>query len=106
MTDIYTKLSAAIADPYISAVLIVLAAIILANILNRICGKIVARFFFDKNTETGNDVVELLHRPVYVTLILIGVLVAGYRLGIHSSASILLLGLINSVLVVMWTLLA
>lgn len=65
-----------------------------------------ARFFFDKNTETGNDVVELLHRPVYVTLILIGVLVAGYRLGIHSSASILVLGLINSVLVVMWTLLA
>lgn len=106
MTDVHTKLLAAVADPYVSAALILLAAILLANVLNRICGKIVARLFFDKNTETGNDVVELLHRPVYVTLILIGVLVAGYRLGIHSSANTIVLGLINTILVVMWSLLA
>jgi len=106
VNDVLTKVTEVLAHPYAQAVLIVTAAYILAAFVNRLCGRMLVRFFVGRDSDAGNQVIGLLHRPIYITLILTGTLLAGYRLGIDSSAGALTFGIINSILVVMWTVLA
>ena len=78
-------LGAVAAHPYLQVILFILAFIVLAKIIDQICSRVIVRYLNKLDSETGNRIVALFHRPVFVTVILIGVLFALHRLELGST---------------------
>lgn len=94
------------AHPYLQVILFVLAFIVFAQIIDRICSRVIVRYLNELDSETGNRIVALFHRPVFVTVILVGVLFALNRLDLDGTTGYWPVDGVKTVLVLVWTILA
>lgn len=105
-SELMTTLQTMAMIPYVQAIVVILLFVLLANIVDRICSRVIVRLLSRREYIAGNRVVELLHRPVFLTVTLIGVILAIRRLELRPSTVELVIGIIGTFLVVMWTIVA
>ncbi len=102
--DAFTAFLAAY--PPIFAVFVIVGFFLMALIVDRMCGRMVAGILRRSEVATTNRVIEVMRFPVILTVSSIGVVVALQIVGAGSVAISIAADLIRTVLVLVWTVLA
>lgn len=95
---------AAILGPniYLQAAAIALAFIIVAKIADLIIAKVVSQITRKSKSLVDDELVSLLHRPVFVSVILIGLGLATRRLDLPTAFDFLCIGVLKTIAVFVW----
>ena len=88
--------------PPLQAGLIVLVFLLLAKIVDWVCSGVIRRLVARTETNLDNQLVDLLHRPVFTTVALTGLIFATYRLDLGEELERPVVDIIQTVLVVIW----
>ena len=62
----------ALSHPWLRAAVVVIAAVIAARILDVVISRILIRLTLRTDTDLDDRLIELLHRPVFISVILVG----------------------------------
>jgi MscS family membrane protein len=89
--------------PALQAILVALVFLFLAMVVDKICSRALVQLLTRIDTATGNRIVELMHRPVYVTVMLIGLVFASKQLSLSVTLHTILYGVVGTILVLVWT---
>jgi small-conductance mechanosensitive channel len=88
--------------PYLEALAIVVAAAAVAKLFDWLLTSVLRRFTTRSKTAFDDKVVGLLHRPIFVTVLLIGIILATYRLDLNDTVEKNTVLLIRTILVITW----
>ena len=86
----------------VQSALIVIAAIIVAKIADIIFTRIFSRFVSKTQSSLDDKIVDLLHRPIFYSIIFIGLSIAVKRAGIPDYMDFALVGIFKSVTILIW----
>lgn len=93
-------------NSYLLAAFYVSSFVAIAFLTDRICSRILVRLLSNAGGDTGNRIVALFHRPVFITVILIGGLFAINTLKPDESTGFWINGVVSTILVLIWIMLA
>ena len=88
--------------PYLQAILIVVASLVLAVLVDRLITGIITRIVVRTETKLDDRLVAIMHRPIFTTVALIGLILATYRLDFNAALQLTTIGVINTLLVLIW----
>lgn len=88
--------------PLVEAAVIIVAFAILARLVDWALSGSIRQATRKSHTEFDDRLIEILHRPVFATVSLIGVLIATYRLGLDPDPERVTVTIIQSLLVLIW----
>jgi len=92
--------------PSIQALLILGGAVIVAKVVDWILTRALAVWARKTKTELDDRLIALLHRPLFVSVFLVGVWLAASRLDLPLEIEILLLSLIKTIALLLWVVFA
>jgi small-conductance mechanosensitive channel len=87
---------------YLQAAAIALVFIIVAKIADVIIGKVVSRIARKSRSVIDDQLVHLLHKPVFISVILIGLALATHRLGLPAAVEFFCFGVLKTIGVFVW----
>jgi len=88
--------------PALQALQIFVAFLILAALLDRLITGIVSRIVARTETDLDDQVVAILHRPVFISVALLGLVLAVYELDLGSGLLLTTTSMVKTVLIVIW----
>lgn len=88
--------------PFLQALLIVLGFMILAKIADMLISVTIVRLTRKTETRADDELVAILHRPVFGTVGLIGLILASHRLDLSESLRTATIGIVQSIMIVLW----
>ena len=91
-----------IGNPVVGAALIALLFIIFGKIADWIISAVVGRLAARSKTDFDDRLIVALHRPIFVTFVLIGLGLASYRLGLPPIPLYVTVGLLQTIGVAIW----
>lgn len=89
-------------NPYVEAIAIVVLFAILARVADRLLSGSIRRIVARSETDFDDNLVEILHRPIFATVALIGLILATYSLDLDSGIEGVTVTLVQTILVVVW----
>ncbi len=87
---------------YLQAVGIAIAFIVIGKIADLIISRIIARIVSRSKTDLDDNLVALLHRPVFISFVLIGLSLATERVKLPDSPEFLTLGILKTIAIIVW----
>ena len=107
MRDLIDSIGDFFADyPLLEAAAIIVVFAILARIVDRLLSGSVRRLTSKTETDFDDKVVAILHRPIFTTVALIGLILATYRLDLSDSTERYTVTIVQTILVIVWILFA
>jgi small-conductance mechanosensitive channel len=91
-----------LSNPIFQSVLIVLGAIIVAKITYIVFTRIFKRFVDKTQTNLDDQILQLLHRPIFYSILFIGFSVAVKTAGLPDFLDFALLGIFKTITIVIW----
>ena len=88
--------------PPLQALLIVVAFLLLAALADRLITGIIARMVSRTETDLDDRVLRILHRPIFTTVALIGLIIAVDRIELSSEASLVTTSIVKTLLILIW----
>lgn len=88
--------------PALQALQIFVAFLILAALLDRLITGIVSRIVARTETDLDDRVVAIMHRPVFVSVALLGLILAVYELDLGPGLLLTITSMVKTVLIVIW----
>ena len=92
-----------LSDPYMKALTIVVASVLAAWIIKWIFNGILIKAVRRTKTSFDDKLLELLSKPVFYTVLLIGIDIAVHTLKIPDNLEYILVGLIKTTVLLIWT---
>lgn len=91
-------------EPYpgLSALTVVLAFLVLAALVDRLITGIVSRMVARTETDLDDRILAILHRPVFTSVALVGVIIAVYEFDLAPNLLLFTLSAVKSLLVLIW----
>jgi MscS family membrane protein len=89
-------------NAYLQALFIAVVFIFLGKIADFIICRVIAKIVARSSTDLDDNLVALLHRPVFVTFVLVGLALATERVGLPASPEFLTLGLLKTIAILVW----
>lgn len=93
---------AALDIPQVQALLLVVGSIVVARLVDVVVTRILRRLVDKTTTDLDDRLIEHLHRPVFATVVLLGLYFAVPMLGLPDGASWWLTRLVQTLIVVIW----
>jgi small-conductance mechanosensitive channel len=93
----------ALALPWVRAVAAVLVSALVARIVDVLISRFLMRLALRTNTDLDDEVIELLHRPIFVSVILVGLHIAVKLLEWSPGIERVLIALIQTGAILVWT---
>lgn len=87
---------------YLQAFVIAIAFIAVGKIADFVISRVIARIVRRSETEIDDNLIALLHRPVFVSFVLVGLSLATDRIGLPESPAYLTQGLLKSIAILIW----
>ena len=87
---------------YIQAVAIAIAFIFVGKIADFIISRVISRVVARSRTDLDDNLVALLHRPVFVSFVLLGLVLAEERMDLPAAPAFLTLGILKTIAIVVW----
>ncbi len=87
---------------YLQAAAIAVVFILLGKIADLVLCKTIAQIVSRSKTEFDDELVALLHRPIFVTFILTGLAMATHRLGMPAAPQYITLGILRTIAIFVW----
>lgn len=88
--------------PYLEALAIVVGFALLARLADWLLTGVFRRFAARSKTEFDDKLVELIHRPIFTTIVLVGLILATYRLDLSPTLERGTVLVVQTVLVLVW----
>ena len=92
--------------PLVEAVAIIVLFAILARVVDRLLSGTVRRFAERSKTDLDDRAIAILHRPIFTTVALTGLILATYRLALPEGVERLTVTTVQTILVIVWILFA
>ncbi len=87
---------------FLQAAAIAVIFILLGKLADLVISRIIAKLVSRSSTDFDDNLVALLHRPVFITFVLVGFALATRRLGLPESPEYVTLGILRTVAIVVW----
>jgi small-conductance mechanosensitive channel len=88
--------------PLLSALEVLVAFLILAALIDRLITGMVSRFVSRTETDLDDRFIALLHRPIFSTVMLLGLVLAVYEFDLQSGLLLKTLAVVKTLLVFIW----
>ncbi|HHQ14232.1 MAG TPA: mechanosensitive ion channel [Chromatiales bacterium] len=88
--------------PYLQAVLIVVLFLGLAKFVDGLCGGLVRRLAARTQSDFDNQVIDILHRPIFVTIASVGLILATHRIQLEDRFLLATVGIVKTILIWVW----
>ncbi len=88
--------------PYLQALLIVVLFLVLAVLVDRVISGVVSRVVSRTETQIDDRLVAILHRPIFTTVALMGLILATLQLDMNYLVLLGTIGIIKTLLVLIW----
>lgn len=89
-------------NPYLQALIIAVAFIVAGKVADLIISGIIGRVAQKSTNDFDDSFIELVHRPVFVSFVLIGLGLATLRVGMPAAPEFLTLGLLKTIGIFVW----
>src|SRR5512134_3213105 len=89
-------------SPYVNALLAILVFVIIAKMADLLIDKVIRRFSRFTKTDIDDRIIDLVHKPVFFTIIVAGVILAVLSLSFSERTLFYTKGGLHSVLVLIW----
>jgi len=90
-------------NPYMKALVVFVLSLAIANILAMLISKVFLRLAKRTNNSLDNKIIELLHRPLFWTVVVLGTLLAIHLLTFSPGLYKILSALLGTILVILWS---
>ena len=87
---------------YLQALLIAVVFIVIGKIAEWILSGMIGRFAKRSKSTLDDHFVELLHKPIFMSFVLVGLALATRRMELADSAEYLTLGLLRTIAIIVW----
>ena len=87
---------------YLQAVGIAVIFIVAGKLADLLISRIIAKIVSRSTNQLDDNFVALLHRPVFITFVLIGLAMATRRLGLSESPEYITLGILRTIAIFIW----
>jgi len=87
---------------YLQSIAIAAAFIIVGKIADFVISRLIAKLANRSSTNLDDELLDLLHRPVFISFVLLGLGLAATRLPLPSSPEFLALGILKTIAIVTW----
>ena len=87
---------------YLQAVGIAVIFIVAGKLADLLISRIIAKIVSRSTNQLDDNLVALLHRPVFITFVLIGLAMATRRLGLSESPEYITLGILRTIAIFIW----
>jgi len=87
---------------YLQALIIAATFIIIGKIADWIVSGIIGRFARQSSNNFDNQIVDLVHKPIFLSLVLLGLALATRRLQLPDAPTFITIGIIRTIAVVVW----
>jgi small-conductance mechanosensitive channel len=87
---------------YLQAAAIAVAFIFVGKLADLLISRIIARIVSRSSSDFDDNVVALLHRPVFVTFVLVGLALATRHIGLPESPAYVTIGILRTIAIVVW----
>jgi small-conductance mechanosensitive channel len=88
--------------PYLQALLIIIVFLLLAFLVDRVISGVVSRVVSRTETQLDDRLVAIMHRPIFTTVALMGLILATYQLDVSDLVLLTTIGIIKTLLVLIW----
>ena len=89
-------------NPYLQAVAIAIAFIVVGKIADFVISRVIAKLAARSSTDLDDDLVSLLHRPVFVSFVLLGIGLATARIELPPEPEFVALGALKTFAILVW----
>ena len=89
-------------NPFLQAAIIAAAFILAGKVADWIISGVIGRVARRSSNDFDNSLVELVHRPVFVSFILLGLGLATFRVGMPDAPEFLTIGLLKTIAIFVW----
>jgi small-conductance mechanosensitive channel len=87
---------------YVQAVAIAATFIVIGKLADLVICRIIARLVSRSSNELDDKIIVLLHRPVFITFVLVGLAMATRRIELAESPTFATLGILRTIAIVIW----
>jgi len=87
---------------YLQALAIAIVFIVVGKLADLIISRIIAKIASRSSNQLDDNLVALLHRPVFISFVLLGLALATDRLQLPQSPEFLTLGILKTIAIVVW----
>ncbi len=101
MTGVIESLNIS-ASPYINAILSIIAFVVIAKAADLFVGKVLSKFTKFTKSDIDDKIIDVIHKPIYLTIILIGIVLTIAYLTPSPKVVFYTDGVIYSVMAVIW----
>lgn len=89
-------------NTYLQAAIIALLFMLAGKIADLIISRVIGRFVRSSSNEFDDLVVDLVHKPVFLTFVLVGLALATRRIGLPETPSFVTLGILRTIAIFVW----
>lgn len=89
-------------NPYLQALAIAVAFIAIGKIADWLLSRMIGRIARRSKTEFDDRLIDLLHRPIFISFVLLGLSLATRRIELPEAPEYLTLGVLKTIAVVIW----
>jgi MscS family membrane protein len=90
--------------PTLQALLVIILFVLLASLVDRMLSGIVQRITARTTTRLDDELVAILHRPVFMSVAAIGLVLATYRLNLSLELQSTTIDIVQTILIIVWLL--
>jgi MscS family membrane protein len=87
---------------YVQAAAIAIAFLLAGKLADILIARVIAKLVSRSKTELDDNLVSLLHRPVFLSFVLVGLGLAADRLGLPDSPAFLTFGILKTIAILVW----
>ena len=87
---------------YLQAALIAVTFIILGKIADWLISRIIGRFARQSSNEFDEQIVDLVHRPIFMSFVLMGLSLGTRRIGLPDATTFITVGILKTIAVFVW----
>jgi len=89
-------------NKYLQAAAIAVAFILVGTIADIIISRVIAKLVSRSRTDIDDNLVALLHRPVFISFVLLGLALGTDRIALPDGPAFLTLGILKTIAIVIW----
>lgn len=90
-------------DMYIQALLIIVISLFIAKIIDVIISSFIKKWIKKTKIEFDDQIVEIVHKPIFISIIILGLILAAQRLGFEENVSFITFGVLKTIVLLYWS---
>jgi small-conductance mechanosensitive channel len=87
---------------YLQAIIIAITFMIAGKIADWVISRIIGRFARKSSNDFDNQIVDLVHRPIFMSLVLMGLSLATRRIGLPEVTTFITIGILKTMAIFVW----